>query len=83
MARFAMAGGYVFAVLVNSIRLRFFAAPCHLAFVASALYGAVWTRSLSSALYNRSHLDQVLFSVASSSCRGRQSDYLMGSAASS
>src|SRR3982074_3537653 len=59
---FAMTGGYVFAVLVNQTRRPFFAG-LPLAFVASALIGAVLERSLYRHLYNRSHLDQVLFSV--------------------
>src|SRR6266478_4482673 len=59
---FAMTGGYVCAVLVNQSGWPFFAG-LPLAFVASALIGAVLERSLYRHLYNRSHLDQVLFSV--------------------
>src|SRR6266481_5499741 len=59
---FAMAGGYVCAVLVNRSGWPFFAA-LPLAFVASALIGAVLERALYRHLYNRSHLDQVLFGV--------------------
>src|SRR2546430_7280865 len=59
---FAMAGGYVFAVLVNrSGRPVFASLP--LAVVASAGIGAVLERALYRHLYNRRHLDQVLLSV--------------------
>jgi branched-chain amino acid transport system permease protein len=63
---FAMAGGYVCAVLVNQSGWPFFAA-LPLAFVASAAIGAVLERGLYRHLYDRSHLDQVLFSVMGSS----------------
>ena len=56
---FAMAGGYVCAVLVNQSGWPFFAA-LPLAFVASALIGVVLERALYRHLYTRSHLDQVL-----------------------
>src|SRR2546423_7367919 len=59
---FAMAGGYICAVLVNQYGWPFFAG-LPLAFVTSALIGAVLARSLYRHLYNRSHLDQVLLSV--------------------
>src|SRR3979409_1619662 len=58
---FAMAGGYVCAVLVNQSGWPFVAA-LPLAFVASAAIGVVLERSLYRHLYARSHLDQVLFS---------------------
>src|SRR5438132_296824 len=59
---FAMAGGYVCAVLVNQAGWPFFAG-LPLAFLASALIGAVLERLLYRHLYTRSHLDQVLFSL--------------------
>src|SRR5580704_2528368 len=59
---FAMAGGYVCAVLVNHTGWPFFAA-LPLAFVSSALIGVALERALYRHLYNRSHLDQVLFSI--------------------
>src|SRR5258707_14169876 len=59
---FAMTGGYVCAVLVNQSGWPFFVG-LPLAFVASALIGAVLERSLYRHLYARSPLDQVLFSV--------------------
>jgi branched-chain amino acid transport system permease protein len=59
---FAMAGGYVCAVLVNQSGWPFFAA-LPLAFVASAAIGVVLERSLYRHLYTRSHLDQDFFGV--------------------
>src|ERR1700749_155444 len=58
---FAMAGGYVWAILVNREGWPFFLG-LPLAFVASALIGVLFERSLYRHLYARSHLDQVLFS---------------------
>ena len=57
---FAMAGGYVCAVLVNHSGWPFFAG-LPLAFVSGAVLGAVLERMLYRHLYARSHLDQVLF----------------------
>ena len=75
---FAMTGGYVCAVLVNQIGWPFFAG-LPLAFVASALIGAVLERSLYRHLYTRSHLDQVLFSVGLVFMSVAAVDYIMGS----
>src|SRR6266571_517130 len=75
---FAMAGGYVCAVLVNRSHWPFFAS-LPLAFVASALIGAVLERALYRHLYNRSHLDQVLFSVGLVFMSVAAVDYIMGS----
>src|SRR6202045_4292302 len=75
---FAMGGGYVCAVLVNRSGWPFFAA-LPLAFVASALIGVVLGRSLYRHLYNRSHLDQVLFSVGLVFMSVAAVDYIMGS----
>ena len=77
---FAMAGGYVCALLVNQAGWPFFAA-LPLAFVASALIGAVLERSLYRHLYHRSHLDQVLFSVGLVFMSVAAVDYFMGSSA--
>jgi branched-chain amino acid transport system permease protein len=59
---FAMAGGYVCAVLVNRSGWPFFAG-LPLAFVSAAVIGAALERLLYRHLYQRSHLDQVLFSI--------------------
>ena len=75
---FAMTGGYVCAVLVNQSGWPFFAA-LPLAFVVSALIGAVFERALYRHLYNRSHLDQVLFSVGLVFMSVAAVDYIMGS----
>src|SRR5260370_444920 len=73
-----MTGGYACAVLVNQSGWPFFAG-LPLAFVASALIGAVLERSLYRHLYNRSHLDQVLFSVGLVFMSVAAVDYIMGS----
>ena len=75
---FAMAGGYVCAVLVNNQGWPFFAA-LPLAFVASAAIGAALERTLYRHLYSRSHLDQVLFSVGLVFMSVAAVDYIMGS----
>ena len=75
---FAMAGGYICAILVNRIGWPFFAA-LPMAFVASALIGAVLERTLYRHLYNRSHLDQVLFSIGLVFMAVTATDYVMGS----
>ena len=75
---FAMAGGYVCAVLVNQSGWPFFAA-LPLAFVASALIGAVLERALYRHLYTRSHLDQVLFTIGLTFMSVAAVDYIQGS----
>ncbi|MDQ0313694.1 branched-chain amino acid ABC transporter permease [Amorphus orientalis] len=59
---FAMAGGYLTVVLMNSYGVSFFLC-LPFAFLFSALIGVVLERTLYRHLYDRSHLDQVLFSV--------------------
>src|ERR1700749_2095713 len=76
---FAMAGGYVCAVLVNQAGWPFFLG-LPLAFVASALIGALFERSLYRHLYARSHLDQVLFSIGLVFMSVAAVDYVIGSA---
>jgi branched-chain amino acid transport system permease protein len=75
---FAMAGGYVCAILVNRSGLPFFAA-LPIAFVASAAIGALLERSLYRHLYTRSHLDQVLFTIGLVFMSVTAVDYFMGS----
>ena len=75
---FAMAGGYICAILVNRAGWPFFAA-LPLAFVGSALIGAVMERSLYRHLYTRSHLDQVLFTIGLVFMAVAGVDYVMGS----
>ena len=59
---FAMAGGYVCVVAMTRFGVPFLAA-LPLAFVATALVGAVLERTLYRRLYTASPLDQVLFSI--------------------
>jgi branched-chain amino acid transport system permease protein len=75
---FAMAGGYACVILVNRLGLPFFAA-LPLAFVAAALIGAVLERLLYRHLYDRGHLDQVLFTIGLVFMAVTATDYLMGS----
>src|ERR1700743_172861 len=75
---FAMAGGYICAVLVNKAGWPFFAAV-PLAVVASAASGVVLERALYRHLYTRSHLDQVLFSIGLVFMSVAAVDYIMGS----
>src|SRR3974390_2587920 len=75
---FAMAGGYVCAVLVNQMGWPFFAG-LPLAFISAAVIGGVLERLLYRPLYARSHLDQVLFSVGLVFMSVAAVDYIMGS----
>ena len=59
---FAMAGGYLTAVLSNRMGVPFLAC-LPLAFLFSAALGAVLEPTLYRRLYRRPHLDQVLFSI--------------------
>src|SRR5690242_15557166 len=59
---FAMAGGYVTLILVNREGIPFFAA-LPIAFVVTALIGALFERTLYVHVYAKSHLDQVLFTI--------------------
>ena len=75
---FAMAGGYAAVVLVNHWGVPFLAA-LPLAFLASALLGAVLERTLYVHIYARSHFDQVLFSIGLVFMAVALTDYLAGS----
>ncbi|HUJ00734.1 MAG TPA: branched-chain amino acid ABC transporter permease [Usitatibacter sp.] len=59
---FAMAGGFVCVVLMTRLGVPFLA-TLPLAFLATALAGAILERLLYRRLYGASHLDQVLFSI--------------------
>jgi branched-chain amino acid transport system permease protein len=59
---FAMAGGYLTAVLSNKLGLPFLAS-LPLAFLFAAAIGAALEPTLYRRLYRRPHLDQVLFSI--------------------
>src|SRR5512132_4419867 len=75
---FAMAGGYISVVLVNRLGVPFFAALA-LAFVGSAMIGALLERLLYRHVYTRSHLDQVLFTIGLVFMSIAGVDYVMGS----
>ena len=59
---FAMAGGYVAVVAMTRLGIPFLAA-LPLAFLATAIAGAILERALYRRLYGASSLDQVLFSI--------------------
>lgn len=75
---FAMAGGYAAIVAMQRFGVPFLVA-LPLAFVAAALLGLVLERTLYVRLYERSHLDQVLFSIGLIFMAIAAVDFLMGS----
>ena len=75
---FAMAGGYVTALLMNRAGLPFLA-TLPFAFAVPAVIGLILERTLYRQLYNRSHLDQVLFSIGIVFMASAAVDYFMGS----
>jgi len=75
---FAMAGGYITAVLMNRWGVPFLA-TLPLAFIGPAILGLVLERTLYKRLYTRSHLDQVLFSIGLVFMAVAAIDYSFGS----
>jgi branched-chain amino acid transport system permease protein len=75
---FAMAGGYITVVVVNRLGVPFFAA-LPIAFVVTALIGAVFERTLYVHVYSKSHLEQVLFTIGLVFMSVAAVDYVMGS----
>jgi branched-chain amino acid transport system permease protein len=75
---FAMAGGYVAALLTSRHGVPFLA-TLPLAFGVPALIGLVLERTLYRRLYGRSHLDQVLFSIGLAFMAVAAVDYAIGS----
>lgn len=75
---FAMAGGYVMAVMVNRLGVPFLL-TLPFAFAVPALVGLVLERTLYQRLYARNHLDQVLFSIGLVFMAVASVDYVMGS----
>jgi branched-chain amino acid transport system permease protein len=75
---FAMAGGYITLVLVNRNGVPFFAA-LPLAFVVTAIIGALFERTLYVHVYAKPHLDQVLFTIGLVFMSVAAVDYVMGS----
>jgi branched-chain amino acid transport system permease protein len=75
---FAMAGGYVTLVLVNRWGVPFFAG-LPIAFLVTALIGALFERTLYRHVYGRSELDQVLFTIGLVFMSVAAVDYVAGS----
>jgi branched-chain amino acid transport system permease protein len=75
---FAMAGGYITVILVNRLGVPFFAS-LPIAFLASAVIGLVFERTLYVHVYRKSHLDQVLFTIGLVFMSVAAVDYVMGS----
>ncbi|NNM71385.1 branched-chain amino acid ABC transporter permease [Enterovirga aerilata] len=75
---FAMAGGYVSALMLNRWGVPF-VATLPFAFIIPAAIGLVLERTLYVHLYGRSHLDQVLFSIGLVFMSVAAVDYAFGS----
>jgi branched-chain amino acid transport system permease protein len=74
---FAMAGGYVTALLMNRLGVSFYLClPA--AFLVCALIGVVLERTLYVRLYEKTHLEQVLFSIGLIFVAMASVDYFMG-----
>ncbi len=75
---FAMAGGYVTVVLMQRFGVPFLVC-LPVAFLGSALLGALLERTLYRPMYSKPHLDQVLFSIGLTFMAVASTDYFMGS----
>ena len=75
---FAMAGGYITVLLMQHFEVPFLIC-LPLAFLGSAVLGAVLERTLYRPLYNKPHLDQVLFSIGLVFMAVASVDYFLGS----
>jgi branched-chain amino acid transport system permease protein len=75
---FAMAGGYIAVLLMQRAGLPFLLC-LPIAFIGTALLGAVLERTLYRPLYRKPHLDQVLFSIGLTFMAVAGTDYVMGS----
>jgi branched-chain amino acid transport system permease protein len=75
---FAMAGGYITLILVNRVGIPFFPGLA-IAFVVTALIGALFERTLYVHVYAKSHLEQVLFTIGLVFMSVAAVDYVMGS----
>ncbi|MDV4179823.1 branched-chain amino acid ABC transporter permease [Rhizobium brockwellii] len=75
---FAMAGGYVTVILTNRWGVPFLLTQ-PIAFLATAAVGLILERTLYARLYDKTHLDQVLFSIGIVFIAVAGIDYLMGS----
>ncbi|WP_349959270.1 branched-chain amino acid ABC transporter permease [Rhizobium sp. ZPR3] len=75
---FAMAGGYITVVLTNRWGVPFLL-TLPIAFILTAVIGLVLERTLYVRLFDKTHLDQVLFSIGIVFIAVAGMDYLMGS----
>lgn len=75
---FAMAGGYITVLLMSRLGVPFFL-TLPVAFVLTAIAGAVLERLLYARLYEKGPLDQVLFSLGLVFMAVAGADYLVGS----
>ncbi len=75
---FAMVGGYVTVLLMQRLNVPFLLC-LPIAFVASAVLGAILERTLYRPLYKRPHLDQVMFSIGLTFMAVAAVDYFVGS----
>jgi branched-chain amino acid transport system permease protein len=75
---FAMAGGYITLVLVNRAGVPFFPGLA-VAFLATALIGLIFERTLYVHVYAKGHLEQVLFTIGLVFMSVAAVDYVMGS----
>jgi branched-chain amino acid transport system permease protein len=75
---FAMVGGYITVLLMQKLGVPFLLC-LPLAFLGSALVGGVLERTLYRPMYNKPHLDQVLFSIGLTFMAVAATDYFMGS----
>ena len=75
---FAMAGGYILVLLMQRAGVPFLLC-LPLAFAGAAVLGAVAERTLYRRLYDKPHLDQVLFSIGLTFMAVAAVDYAMGS----
>ena len=75
---FAMAGGYITVLLMQRLGVPFLAC-LPLAFLGAALLGGVLERTLYRPLYNKPHLDQVLFTIGLTFMAVASVDYFVGS----
>jgi branched-chain amino acid transport system permease protein len=75
---FAMAGGYTTVLLMQHAGLPFLLCV-PLAFVVTALLGVIMEATLYRRMYNKPHLDQVLFSIGLTFMAVASVDYFVGS----
>jgi branched-chain amino acid transport system permease protein len=75
---FAMAGGYITVLLMQKAGVPFLVC-LPIAFIGTALLGALLERTLYRPMYAKPHLDQVLFSIGLTFMAVSATDYFMGS----